>query len=63
MEEVEEKFELVEEHNWQKVYDVVLLVIDCVGDGILRLAPSLHPHLSLHSHVLVSAAAAQQPAA
>ena len=61
MEEVEEEFELVEQHHWQEVHDVVLLVVDCVRCCVRRVAATVQPDLPLDSHVHIPPAAAQQP--
>ena len=61
LEEVEEEFELVEEDDGEEVEHVVLLVVDCVGGGVVRFGAALQPRLALHPHLLAPAAARQAP--
>jgi len=60
LEKVEEKFELVEKYNRQKVQNVILLVVHCIRCGVVRLTPTLQPNFALNPQIFSFAATAQQ---
>lgn len=63
MEEVEEEFELIEQHERDEVEEVVLLIIDCVGDSVGGFAASIQPYFAFHVHISFAAASAADQSA
>ena len=63
LEEVEEQFELVKQHNWQEGEDIVFLVGDCIGYLVFGLCSAIQPNFPLHSHIFFLAATTRHPLA
>jgi hypothetical protein len=63
LEKIEEEFKLIEEYEWYEVEEVIFLVIDCVGNGILGFTASIEPYFAFYVHICFAAASAADPSA
>ena len=58
LEEIEEELELVEKDDWDEVNDIVFLIVDSIGDGVLGFSVAIQCHQSFHIHICFEAAGA-----